>query len=211
MLGSMRVLTTGAQGSWGNNLLEKILGNEIVDKIGDTVGMSVKSIYERARELDFSMPYKKFQKIYDDIAFCVYAQAIITPNVEKLAEFLVAQNIKIGIVSSSNIGWINQVLSRLTFRDDITEILSLNSRNDIQHKPYPDGYNEMMHILHASPAQTIILEDSNKGIRAAKASGAFTIAYTQNLIPGYKQISADAKANTMNEVIKITKNHFLTA
>jgi HAD superfamily hydrolase (TIGR01509 family) len=189
--------------------LEKILGKELAGKIGDTTGLSVKSVYEHAKELGFSMPYEKFQEIYDVVAFRVYDHAAITSDIEKLVEFLVSQQFKIGIVSSSPLSWINKVLSKVAFKDDITEILSINERDDMKHKPHPDGYLEMMHTLNTSPAQTIILEDSNRGINSAKASGAFTIAFTQNLVPGYKQFPADAKADTMQEVIEIIKKHFI--
>ena len=193
---------------YDSTFLEKILGKELAAEIGDTIGISVKTVYESAKKLGFSMPYKEFQKLYDEAAFAIYEQAALTPDVEKLISFLTSQNIKIGLVSSSPISWIHKALSKSPIKNAITNIISINERDDMKHKPHPDGYIEMMKMLHSSPAQTVILEDSNRGISSAKASGAFTIAFTQNLVPGYQQISADAKADTMKEVIEITKKHF---
>lgn len=56
-----------------------------------------------------------------------------------------------------------------------------------------------MENLGSQPSMTIILEDSNSGIASAKAFGAFTIAFTQNLVQGYKQIDIDAKAKNMEK------------
>jgi beta-phosphoglucomutase-like phosphatase (HAD superfamily) len=73
-------------------------------------------------------------------------------------------------------------------------------------KPAPDGYNEMMKVLKVKPENTIILEDSNSGIKSATASGAFVISISENSIPGYKQIDiANAKAKSILEVIEVVK------
>lgn len=60
-----------------------------------------------------------------------------------------------------------------------------------------------MKALEASPESTVILEDSNSGIKSAKASGAYTIGLKQNLVNGYIQEGADAYAETMADVIDI--------
>lgn len=191
-----------------NDFLDKILGKELSAKIGDTVGVSVNTQYEKAKAFGFTMSQEDFQKTYDEAAFRVYDRSSITVGVDKLADFLILNDFKLGLVSSSPRSWIDQVLPKLSFRDKIASIISLNDRTDLKPKPNPDGYLETIRRLKSRPKATVILEDSNSGIKAAKASGTYTIAFSQNLIEGYKQIAADAKACTMPEVIGIV-NKFL--
>jgi HAD superfamily hydrolase (TIGR01509 family) len=190
-----------------NNLLERILGKDLSQQIGSTIGISVNSVYDKAKALGFSMAREDFQKLYDDVALVVYKKVVITKGVSELVEFLVKEDFKIALVSSSAQSWINQVLLRIDFKDRFKIITSVNDRRDLKPKPNPDGYLETIQRLQTTPDKTIIIEDSNAGITAAKASGAFTIAFTQNLLDGYRQIDiADAKANNMQEVIGTVKD-----
>ena len=192
-----------------SNFLQKLVGKELSEKIGDTIGMSVNTAYDRAKAFGFLMSREDFQSKYDETAFRMYDKANISAGIDILVDFLIKNNFKLGLVSSSATSWINKVLQRLSFANKFESIISLNERLDLRHKPHPDGYIEIMKVLDSEPSSTIILEDSNRGIESAKASGAFTIAFTQNLVHGYKQIEGNAKANNMEEVIRIIKNHFL--
>lgn len=196
-----------------HDFLNKLLGKELSQQVGETIGVTVNVVYDRVKALGFKMSREDFQKTYDRAAFNVYDKATISPGIEKLASFLMNNNFKLGLLSSSARSWIGKVLPRLTFRSSFGSIISLNERPDLNPKPAPDGYIETMKNLGSSPKSTIILEDSNTGIKAAKASGAFTISFSQNLVPGYKQVQADAHANTMADVINLVKefmqqNHF---
>ena len=191
-----------------NDFLEKLLGEEISKKVGDTIGVSVNTVYDKASALGFDIPREKFKNIYDEAAFRMYDKANITSGINILVDFLIKKNFRLGLVSSSATSWINKVLQRLSFANKFESVISLNERPDLKPKPSPDGYVETMRNLGSQPNSTIILEDSNSGITAAKASGAFTIAFTQNLVGGYKQIEADSKADNMEEVIGIIKKHF---
>lgn len=189
-----------------NDFLDKLFGKEIAAKIGDTVGIGSKEVYEKAKLFGFDKPLDAVLKTWDETAFRMYDRARITPNINKLGEYLAEKDFKIGIVSSSRLSWINKVLPRLSFRDNITNIISLAEREDLNPKPSPDGYLEMMKLLDSTSSDTIILEDSNSGIKAAKDSKAFVISFSQNLIPGYKQIDiANEKANNTEEVIQIVR------
>lgn len=194
---------------YASDFEEKLFGKELSKKIGDTIGVSVNSLYDKAKALGFKMQREKFQNIFDKTAFRMYDMANITAGIDALADFLIKNNFKLGLVSSSATSWINKVLQRLSFADKFESIISLNNRLDLKPKPSPDAYIEVMKNLGSSPKSSIILEDSNSGIAAAKASGAFVIAFTQNLVKGYKQIDADSKADSMKEVIQIIKNRLL--
>lgn len=184
------------------SLFKTIFGENIAKQIGNTVGVSSRLIFEKAQSLGFEGSKEETLRKWDEVAFEVYDQSAITPNLELLGEFLIKNNFKIAIVSSSRMSWINKVLPRVSFKENIDAIISLAEREDIEPKPSPEGYNEMIKTLDTNTNSTIILEDSNSGLKAAKAAGAYVISLSENLIPGYKQLDiADAKAKNMFEVI----------
>jgi beta-phosphoglucomutase-like phosphatase (HAD superfamily) len=192
-----------------SDFLDKLFGKEIGQKIGDTIGVSLLDIYAKAKGFGFNKSLEEVQKVWDETAFRVYDKAVITPGTDKLMEYLIKNNFKIGLVSASKMSWINKVLPRIPFRNSITSIIALEQGLDLnlRPKPNPDKYIEMMKILEVNSAKSIILEDSNSGIQAAVSSGAYTISISQNLISGYQQINiADAKANNMEEVTEIVKD-----
>lgn len=191
---------------YGSNFLKDLFGAEIAEKIGDPIGMTVSLVYEKATQNGFSMNKDKYLKIYDKQAAYIYSKANITEGVEKLAQTLLKSGYKIGLVSSSRLNWINHILPKLSFSKNFKHIISVNDRSDLKPKPNPDSYLETIAKLGASPKTTVILEDSNSGIKAAKSSGAFTIGFSQNLIPEYKQTGADIYANNMYEVIKVIQS-----
>ncbi len=190
------------------NFLNKLFGEKIGRQIGDTIGIPLISIYNKAKSLGFSKSLEEVQDTWDKTAFRVYYKTVVTPDTDKLMRYLIRQNFKIGLVSASKMSWVNRVLPRLPFSKNITNILSLDEgfHSHLQPKPSPDGYSEMMRIMKISPNETIILEDSNAGIKSAVDSRAYTISISQNLVSWYKQVDlGQAKAKNMLEVIEIVK------
>ena len=189
----------------GSNPLVELFGEEIARKIGDLTGMSVKTVYEKAIAHGASIDYDEYLRLYDEKAVTIYSKASITEGVEELAKKLISWKFKLGLVSSSREKWIDYTLSRLSFRDKFQEIISINDRPDLKPKPDPAGYLEAFKKLNADPKLSIILEDSNSGIQAAKAAGAYVIAFKGNLVEEYQQRGADDYADTMKDVIKLVE------
>jgi HAD superfamily hydrolase (TIGR01509 family) len=190
---------------------KELFGEKIAEELGLPIGLSIHSIYVKAVALGFQMPEEEYVKRHDEQAKNIYPNIPLTQNMEKLVDKLVSLHYRLGLVSSSRQNWIELVLDRLSFRDQFQVIISLNDRPDLAPKPNPDGYLEAMKQLGASPKTSIILEDSNTGIKAAKASGALTIGFRQNLIPGYEQVGADHSANNVDDVIRIVESAELKA
>lgn len=193
---------------FGDNFLQDLLGKETAEKIGDTIGMTVNTIYDFAAKHGFSMNREEYFKFYDKKAAYVYSKSKLTPGIEKLGAKLIYHGFKIGLVTSSRTIWANNVLPRLSFADNIDCFISINDRDNLRPKPAPDAYLEAIEKLGTTPKSAIILEDSNSGIKAAKSAGAFTIGFRQNLVPGYLQEGADVYAKNMEEVLRIV-NMFL--
>lgn len=190
---------------YGDTFLSELLGEKIANKVGDTIGMTVNEIYDIAVKEGFSIDKQKYFELYDKQAVYIYSKAAITPDIDKLAERLIALGFTLGLVTSSRTTWVKNVLPRLTFKSHIQYIVSINDRADLRPKPNPDGYLETISKLGATSQTTVILEDLNSGIKAAKAAGAYTIGFKQNLVPGYVQQGADIYANNIKDVIKIVE------
>ncbi len=187
----------------GQKFLTDLFGKYILSQLGSLTGLSIDHEYELATSYGFAMDKNEFYRKYDEQAMLIYSKSKITEDIDLLLRTLKEKGYKLGLVSSSRKVWIDQVLPRIFSRELFDYTLSLNERKDLRPKPHPDGYYEAIKILNASPKTTIVLEDSNSGIKAAKAVGAFTIAFTQHLIPNYVQIDADAKAKDISEILEI--------
>ena len=184
---------------------EKLFGKEIMGKMGELVGLSIFGIYDEAVKHGLSRSKQDFFRQFDELAQIVYKEADISVGLKTLISFLQSKNFKVGLVSASPSSWIALTLGKAQVKNAFSYILSLHDRHDLKHKPAPDGFLEAMKVLHATPQHTIVLEDSNLGIQAAKASGAFTIGFRQHLLKGYEQKGADIYAETMSDVIKIVE------
>lgn len=77
---------------------------------------------------------------------------------------------KVWIVSTGHIDNITNVMRYLNIYGDVDGILT---GDDVTRpKPHPDCFIKAMEIENATPAETIIFEDSAYGLEAARASGA---------------------------------------
>lgn len=182
---------------------EDMFGEEIARGIGDTIGISVGQIYEKAIKLGSQMDKKEFDRLYNEAALRVYGRCEISEGTDELVAYLLTNKWTIALLSSSPMLWIKQVLVRLPWRDKIAVVLSLNEHRELRPKPFPDGYKYILRQVGASPKVSFALEDSNPGIQSAKGAGLFTIDYREHLPDGYKQQGADVTAETMKDVLVI--------
>jgi HAD superfamily hydrolase (TIGR01509 family) len=180
-----------------------LFGEKIFKELGSTVGLNIPAVYQKAAGLGAKVTEKEVYDAFYSKADPIYQNTPITEGINELGELLVQKNVAIGIVSASPREWMQMVIDRLTFKDALSVIISLEERKDLEHKPSPAGYLEAMAKMHTNPESTMILEDSNTGIAAAKASGAFVIGLKQNLVNGYTQEDADMYADSVQDVINL--------
>jgi beta-phosphoglucomutase-like phosphatase (HAD superfamily) len=194
--------------AWGDEehvLLEDMFGKPIAEAVSDTIGVSIQTTYQKARDLGATISYQECMDRYFEGALKVLARAEITLGADVLVERLSALGFKLALVSSSPQRWIDQVLPKLSFADKFEYIESLFEHPELKPKPEPDGYLEALRRLSAEPKGSVILEDSNPGITAGKAAGAYTIGFRENLVHGYQQTGADAYADKMDDVIALVE------
>ena len=186
--------------------LSSILPKDIYEKIGDTMGMSIKAVYDKAVAYGASIDLQSYTKAYNDAATSIYAKAPVADDADKLVAFLIERDFRLGLVTGSQQESINKALPRFPFREKFDVIISTNDRQDLKQKPHPDGYLEALRCLDAEPKHSIIMEDSNLGIMSGKAAGAYVIGFRAYLSQDYEQTGADADADTMEDVIKLVES-----
>lgn len=180
-----------------------LVGKNIYMQMKDKIlGSTVTKVYELVCSHGLQMDKNKFVEVYDSYAKIVYKEAKITRGLERLIEKLIDMDFKLALVSSSRQLWIDLTLAKLKKTADKFElVLSLNDKG-IATKPSPDGYRETMRVLGVKPNTTIILEDSQRGIDAAKASRAFVICLTENVVAGNVPKGADMYVETIKDLTK---------
>lgn len=187
-------------------IFTKLFGKDIYLKLGSTVGLSMPAIHQKAVSFGATISLKTLIDEFYKYADKIYSATPITDGVEKLAKILIRNNFAIGVLSASPKEWMILVINRLSFKDNIGVIISLQDRTDLAHKPEPDGYLEVIKELNAVSSKTILLEDSNAGIQSGKRAGAFVIGLKQNLVNGYIQNNADVYVDRVEDVIKIVQD-----
>lgn len=190
-------------------MLEDMFGDDVTKGIGDTIGISMGQIYEKAIRLGSRMEKAAFDRLYHEAATRVYSRCVISGGTDELVDYLVSHNWRLALLSSSPMLWINQVLPRLSWRDKLSIILSLNDHPELQAKPAPDGYRFLLRKFNVEPNDSIALEDSNPGIASAKEAGFFTIGYREHLPDGYNQNGADVTADSMKSVRAIVARNII--
>ncbi len=184
-------------------ILDKFVPADVRTKMGSLIGLGVQSIHDKALAAGHSIEIEKMRAAYLAASPQVYRDAAITSGVGELIEKLSAWGYKLGMVTASPQQDIEIVLSRIPETKKFEVVISLGDQRDFQHKPAPDGYLEAFRRLDADAGRSFVLEDSNPGIAAGKAAGAYVIGFRANLIENYEQYGADKYADTMEEVAEI--------
>ena len=188
--------------SYENKFLPELMGEKTYLKIKNQIlGNSISKIYETSAKYGFKMEKTDFIRIYHEYAAIVYQEAEITEGLENLLDRLIISKYTLGLVSVSRQDWIELVLNKLNKKNLFKFVLSIDSLG-VRPKPFPDGYIMAIRELNSTPDKTIIIEDSQRGVTAAKASGALTICFTRHLPKNYKPIGADFYVKDINELMK---------
>ena len=189
-----------------DDLLIDFFGQELFEKVPVKSGMSFRGIFDTFVAAGWQGEYKPFHDRNIEMGNSIYPSIPLSPGVDELIKYLSDDGFTIGIVSSSPIEWVNQLVSRFKSYDLIKYFLSVNNHKTLKPKPSPDPYLHAMKELAVNPHRTIILEDSATGVAAAKASGATTICYTAYNRGFSWQImpeNADYYAKNMGDVMDI--------
>jgi HAD superfamily hydrolase (TIGR01509 family) len=118
-----------------------------------------------------------------------YAQPVL-PGVEALLRQGARLGYRIGAASNSTEDWVGPGLERLGLRDWFETVRTRESVE--RHKPAPDVYLRALADLGITePEHSFAFEDSEPGVRAAKAAGLYVVAVPNELTRGQDLSAAD--------------------
>lgn len=140
-------------------------------------------------------------EIIDDIVNGYKAQIgarFLRPGIRSLINNLIEKKIPFGFVSTAPR---NICLANIAILD-LEHQYQLISGDDTQRtKPYPDPYLAMLQHLNACPERTIVIEDTDLGIQAAKEAGIELIyAWPHSLSGNDKYVEACKVISSLNEI-----------
>jgi HAD superfamily hydrolase (TIGR01509 family) len=101
-------------------------------------------------------------------------QATALPGIEPLFRNARERQLRIGVASNSENGWVEGGLRRLGLRDYVDTVVTRDMV--VNPKPAPDIYLKTVQTLQVEPGNAVALEDSEPGCRAAKQAGLRAVA-----------------------------------
>lgn len=96
-------------------------------------------------------------------------------GVGELVKELYSKKVKLAVASSSPIDVIELVVKRLKLKDYFNELVSGDFVK--RSKPYPDIFLYAAEKLNVVPEKCLVVEDSNKGVLAAKSAGMKVVGF----------------------------------
>jgi len=113
-------------------------------------------------------------------------------------EWLRSTELRIGIATSGTRAEVDEFLRRF----DLARFFDVSlSRDDVSAaKPAPDIYLACSRRLGVPTAQMMVIEDSEFGIRSARAAGAFCVAVRSSLLPPERVAAADLHIDRISEL-----------
>jgi HAD superfamily hydrolase (TIGR01509 family) len=127
----------------------------------------------------------------------VEAQPLL-PGVLVYLEEAKRLGLKVGLASSSGRNW---VVGHLTRRGLLGYFDCLRTREDVQRtKPDPELYLSVLQAFGLQGKQAIALEDSPKGVLAAKRAGLFCVAVPNDLTRGLTFEGVDLRLDSLEEI-----------
>jgi HAD superfamily hydrolase (TIGR01509 family) len=141
------------------------------------MGLGFRAGYDLlVREYGLIMPFEEYEQGLNALVDEFYIKDLHTlPGLHDLIERVEKLGLKKAIASSGGREWIHSVLKDKNLFHHFPVICSANDVGD-RTKPHPDVYLLAAEKLGVDPSECIALEDSNNGIRAAKAAGMTCIA-----------------------------------
>lgn len=152
-----------------NCALKKIVGFEIsredhINKYNGLPTLVKLNMLGIEQSIAFKIEEEKQLNTLDIIS----KQAKIMPEKQELHSYLKSKDIKIACVTNSILNTAMEMLKK-TGQFDFMDLI-VSNKDVKNNKPYPDCYNFAVKTLGVDPSTCLCVEDSPKGIEAARRS-----------------------------------------
>lgn len=98
----------------------------------------------------------------------------VLPGVRELIQTAQAAGVRLAVASSSEREWVHSLLSQHGLIESFDVVVC--AEDVAQTKPFPDLFLKAIAHLNVESYEAIVFEDSEHGVRAAKAAGIFCVA-----------------------------------
>lgn len=203
MDGLMLDTETLAREAWFNTMHTYGIGltDAVYLQVLGTTGARTRQIFQEAygQDIPIDAMYEHKQQYIDD----AIAQGHIAakPGLIALLDYLDANHIPKAVGSSTSRALVLKKLEVAGVHDRFKVIVG---GDEVQHgKPAPDIFLRCAEMLKIPPANCVVLEDSDNGVRAAHAAGMKCIMVPDLKPPADDVLPlADAVVRSLNEVIE---------
>jgi HAD superfamily hydrolase (TIGR01509 family) len=189
-------------------IITEVAGPEIAAKLPVNRGWSLHHLWQLLHDEGATVTFDEMVAEYQRHAGHVYGDGPLARGAAEAIGRLHDQGYRLAVVSASPLEWINIGIDRLGVRDLLTLIISLNDREDLAHKPAPDGYLEAMRRLGVEPADVVVVEDSQLGITSGQAAGAYVVATAEMAHPDISQAEANEVIADLTGLTAAVHKHF---
>ncbi len=121
-----------------------------------------------------------------------------SPGVMKWLDDALDSNLKIGMASSSSIGWLEKNLEMMGLRSYFFSVVGLGT--GLRPKPFPDVYAKACVDLGVEPSQALAIEDSLHGLNSAKEAGLRCLAVPRGMTRSMDLSSADLVVESLEDI-----------
>jgi HAD superfamily hydrolase (TIGR01509 family) len=105
------------------------------------------------------------------------------PGVRRLVEDLVAEGVRIGVATTGSRAWVEPLVDAVLGRG--TADVVVTGEDVARLKPDPEVYLRALRQLSVEPSEALAIEDSEPGLRSARAAGLVTIVVTSSYTRGH--------------------------
>lgn len=145
--------------------------------VSEITGMNYREIYDYL-DSNYTTRVERSEYIerFEELAREIYTEhAELMPGFHELLDDLHERGVRTAIVSSSPPDWIETVTARFGL-EGFDQIVSAEDI-DGPGKPEPAVYEHAAAEMGVSPADCVVVEDSEHGVEAAARAGTYTVAY----------------------------------
>ncbi len=127
----------------------------------------------------------------------------LRPGVQRIVDEAIAAGITLAVCSTSNERAVQSVVDVLLGPARSAKITVFAGDAVAAKKPAPDIYHLAAKTLHLNPSHCMVIEDSNNGLRSAKAAGMRCIVTKSTYTKDEDFSLADSVVNDLDEGVNI--------